>query len=154
MFLDNDLRKALWPRAVRLMATHAEHCSVEFRRLDAAGIVRVRCKRAVARFAVNARMLPFALHVQNIRMTCLASFVSGEGNWLGGDILDSVSAIVAVLAEGLGYQKRTHEDEHKRTDDEDQSHAQQVFDVLEFRRHGASPAKLSGTAVESSEGAE
>lgn len=131
VLLDGDLREALGPRAIHGMATDAEHGGIQFPRLDSSGILGVLCERAVARFAVDARMLSLILCGKDIGMAILTRLVPGKHDWLGRDFRDRVSAVVPIFAEAFRDQGRPHEHEGEYPDHKDQDDAQQMLGIFE-----------------------
>jgi hypothetical protein len=57
--------------------------------------------------------------------------VSGEFNWLGGDLADGCAAIVAVLSEGFGDDEVADHEKHHEGGDEEKREAEKMSCVFE-----------------------
>jgi hypothetical protein len=136
----DDLRKVARLGAIGRVATHAQNCRIQLGRLDRRGILGVLSEGPVAGFAVHMGVLPLAFHLENIGMARLAGLVSGEGHGSRRNFSDGISAVMSILAKTAWDQDGAQNYEYNDSSDEDQGHAEQVFDILEPVHGAMTPA--------------
>jgi hypothetical protein len=88
-------------------------------------------QRTVASLAADASMLANLLHLENIGVTALTGLVSSEVDVALGDLADSSSAIVAVLAEALRHNVMANHKEDRERDNEEKGESKEMSCILE-----------------------
>jgi hypothetical protein len=89
-------------------------------------------ERAVARFAVYARMDAFRFGFRDIGMTRFAGLVTGVSDWTRTNFGERVTAIVAVDPEALGEEDPTKTEEEEDAEKEDARHPEEMGNIPKF----------------------
>ncbi len=88
-------------------------------------------KRAVAGFAIHARVLAGFLYFQNVAVAVFTTLVAGIGDRLGGELGQRVSAIVAVLSKALGDEVGSQQKKQGDPNCESCRQPEEMFGILE-----------------------
>ena len=144
MLRTHHLRKRLWFGDVFFMAAGAEHGGIGKLRHHRSRILGVPGKRAVAGFAVHARVLAGLLYFQNVAVAVFTTLVTGIGHRLGGKLGQRVSAIVAVLSKTLGNEVGSQQKKQGDPNCENRREPEEMFGVLEsvHAHPGAEPRAI------------
>lgn len=126
------LRESGWLGDIRFMTARTKLTCVWQLRLKRRGIVRMLRQRAMAGFAINARVLAGLLEVGDVRVAILACLVTSEVNRVSGNFFQRLAAIMSVLAEAARNELRSQEEEDDETGDEDRQEPEEMFEIPEL----------------------
>jgi len=126
-----DLRETPWLGGIGLMATDTEDGGVEFGRLHGGGIVGVFCQWSVAGFTVHVRVPAVFFLVENVGVAGFASLVAGIVDGAGGELGQSVPAVVAVLSKTARNQKAADAKKREDANQEDGCQPEEVSCIFE-----------------------
>ena len=96
------------------MATHAERSGVDLGGWRHGGVSRMHGLRAVAGLAVHIGVLAGFLGIEHVGVAGITRIMAGEVHGARGDFIDGGSAVVAVLAEALGYDVAAYDPERRK----------------------------------------
>jgi len=128
--------------AIGLVTAGADNGCVELWRLNSCWIIGMFCLRSVASLAGNDDMPAELLLIDDICVTPFADFMAGVGDRAGGDLRQSVAAIMTILSETVRNDRGTQTDERRHSNHHNGGETNQVFDVLEQVRFPISPESL------------
>jgi hypothetical protein len=89
------------------------------------------CLRAVARFAIYARVSARFFDFENIGMTGFTRLMPGVHDGQGSDLANGIATVMTVLAEALRNKPGAETEENGDTSEEDRGNTKQVFRVFE-----------------------
>jgi len=112
-----DLRKPLGLGEVRFVAAHTQDGGVELRRLHRSRIIGVLRQWTMASLAVEVDVLAAFLLFHHVRVAVFTGLVAGKIHRTSRDLLYGVPAIVPVLSEALGYQRRAYRQKQENAGD-------------------------------------
>ena len=98
MILRVNLWKPLRLRGRSFVALRAQHGRIRLYRNNG-NVVCMLTLRTMACLAVNSRMFPFMLFLEDIRMACLAGLMAGVNHGQRSDFGDGFAPVMAVLPE-------------------------------------------------------
>ncbi len=93
-------------------------------------------QRAMAGFAVDARVFAGFLQFQDISVTVFTGLVSGEARFASRKFFQRVAAIVTVFSETFGNEVCPKREEDDNSKEEDGGEPQKMLDIFEFA-HGS-----------------
>lgn len=124
------LREVLRPSRAGRVASYAQHGGVQFGRCHG-GIGGMRRQGAVAGFAVHPFVLSLVLDFSLIRVAGLASLVAGKFGGMRRDLVHGGSAVVPVLAEGLGNDESANSPEEQESDNKQACKSEKMSRISE-----------------------
>ena len=139
-----DLRKTLRLRDVLLVASSAEYACVRQLRNDTRGIVHVILQRPMAGLAIQIRVLARSLLFHHVEVTILTSFVSCVVCRTRHDLLQRVSAIVAILPKAFRNKIAAKHYEEDEARGENSCEAKKVFGILKLCQSQPLPRLATG----------
>jgi len=125
------LRKRLGLGAVSFVAARADHRRVRKLRFHGCGVVGVPGLSAMTGLAGDAHVTAKFFLVDNIGVTALANFVTGERWSAASDLSDGVATVMSVLAKTLGDNRGAENNEKQQSQQHHGCEADEMFDVLE-----------------------
>jgi hypothetical protein len=89
-------------------------------------------KRAMACFAVYARVFTGLLDLEHVGVALFASLVTGKRDRLRGKLVQRISSIVAKLSKALGNELRPHQQKHHEHNRKRSCKPDEMFGVFEI----------------------
>lgn len=130
MIAGGYLRKRPGLGRIGFMATDTKRGRVEFGGNQGSWVICVTGQRTVASLAIHMRVLAGLFLFEDIRMAAFASLVPGKLNRPGGNIRDSIAAIMPILSKTPGDQIPAHGEEEQEANQKDSRESQKMAGIL------------------------
>ena len=133
----DDLWESFRFGRVRLVANHAELCSVGEDGFLTGEVLRVASERPMAGFASDIGMRTFAFCRDDVVVAGSAGLPAREDGSPRGDFIEGAGAVMSILAELRGNEGMANREESQHNNNPDGGQPDQMFPALKDSPHAA-----------------